>query len=88
MAVSQDTTTITATFDYHDEGMYYFTENGEDEETYTFVKAEASVLKAYDLTDEKYEGKTFKVTYKTETEEDEFEEEYEVLVITKLELVK
>jgi hypothetical protein len=87
---NQENKTVKAIFDYHDEGVYYFTvsNDDDDDETYAFQKIEKDALKSYDLADNNYEGKTFNITYKIETETDEFDEESDVWVIVLLELVK
>ena len=83
---SQETKTLTASFDGLDEGIYYFSE-GEDN-TYDFEKVNEDVLKKFDLKGEKYHNKKFKITYKEEKGTDKDGEEYEIWVIVKLELVK
>jgi hypothetical protein len=87
---NQENKIVNAIFDYHYEGVYYFTVSNDDyeDETYSFQKIEKDGLKSYDMTDNKYEGKTFNITYKIETEMDEFDEDSDVLVIVKLELVE
>ncbi|MFT4851378.1 MAG: hypothetical protein ACI83B_003944 [Sediminicola sp.] len=85
---NQENKTVQAIFDYHAEGFYYFTASNDDDETYTFQKIEEDALKSYDLADNNYEGRTFNITYKIETETDEFDEESDVWVIVLLELVK
>jgi hypothetical protein len=47
-----------------------------------------SISDEYDLTNDSYKGKEFKVTYETVTEFDEFEEKIDVRTITKLELIE
>jgi len=86
--INQDTETVNATFDNYEDGTYYFTDNNDESEFYTFEKIEDDVLKSYDLTDKKYEGKTFNVTYRIETEIDDSDDEYNIWIIVKLELVE
>ena len=83
---SQETKTLTATFDGYEEGIYYFSEGEND--FYDFGKINAEVLKKFDLNSEEYHNKKFKITYKEETIINEDDDEYEVWTIVKLELVK
>lgn len=82
----QDTSTVKAVFDGQEEGMYYFT--GEDFNSYAFQGIEEGASEKYDLSNEEFVGQTFNVTYKVETETDEFDDEYEVYIIVDLELVE
>jgi len=84
----QDTKTVKAIFDDYEDGTYYFTDSSDEDESYTFEKIEEDVTKSFDLTDKKYKGQTFNITYKVETEIDESEDESEMWIIVKLELVK
>ena len=83
---NQETTTITATFDRFEEEVYYFTDD--EDEAYNFEKIDPDALKEFDLKDEKYHNKKFKVTYKEEKVIDKEKEESIIWVIVKLELVK
>jgi hypothetical protein len=83
---TQENITIKAAFDGFEEGYYYFSDD--DDNTYSFEEIKEEALKKYDLTEEKFIGKYFKVTYKTETKTDEYDEEYEAYVIVNLELEK
>jgi hypothetical protein len=87
---NQENKTVKAIFEYHDEGVYYFTysNDDDDDETYTFQKIEKDALKSFNLADNNYEGQTFNITYKIESEIDEFDEDSDVWVIVLLELVK
>ncbi|GAA0730280.1 hypothetical protein GCM10009430_41380 [Aquimarina litoralis] len=68
----------------------YITEDG-DEDIVLFPKAEPEVLEKYNLSDEKFIGKKFNITFKTEweteTDEDGDEQEYELRTIIDLELL-
>ncbi len=77
--------TITATFNSFEEEIYYF--SNKDAE-YTFEEVAPEALKSYDLNDDKFIGKNFKVSYTEKELLDEFEEPYSVWVITKLVLIK
>lgn len=70
---------------YEDETFYF-----EDvtEKQYTFSDIEPEALKSFDLRKKEFEGKKFKITYSIDTEIDEYDEEYEILTITSLELIK
>lgn len=85
---NQETKTITATFDSYEDDIYYFSKA--NEEYYSFEKINKDVLKKFDLKSDKYINKKFKITYKEElqSEDDEDIDDYEVLRIVKLELVK
>lgn len=78
----QENLTIKATFDGYEEGFYYFT----DKEDYSFFfeGEEASAAEKYDLTNNKYIGKTFNITYKVETTTGEYGEEYYASIIVQL----
>ncbi|MFD0862046.1 hypothetical protein ACFQ1M_07490 [Sungkyunkwania multivorans] len=82
----QETVTVLLSFDGYEEGVYYFTD--EDENSYEFEEIESKASARFDLTDEKYKGKIFKVTYKVMTEIDELEEEYDSYVIVDLKLAE
>lgn len=82
-------TTIEASFDYIDEdGTFYFTENNEKQESFEFERIDDKILKVFNLRDKIFVGKVFNVTYRIETEKDDFGEEYYVWVIVQLELVQ
>ncbi|RMB60888.1 hypothetical protein EAX61_05230 [Dokdonia sinensis] len=81
-----ETETITAVYDGMEEGTYYFTD--EDELVHSFDMVTDGVLTTYDLDSDAFHGKKFKVTYNTMTEINEDDEEYDMHVITKLELIK
>ncbi|WP_111684552.1 hypothetical protein [Winogradskyella tangerina] len=84
----QETKLLTATYDGFEDGIFYFTDSVDEDETYEFEKIEDGVLKTFDLKDKKFEGKTFNISYTIETKTDETEDEYEIWTIVKLELVK
>ena len=66
----QETKTITATFDFYEEGVYYFSDREED--SYDFAKIEKDVLKKFDLKSYAYRDIKFKITYKEEMQKEEF----------------
>ena len=90
---NEETETITGVFDGFDGEHFTFTyTNEEDEEDILlFPKITPELLKKYNLSDEKFMGKTFNITFITETEteidEDEDEQEYDVRTIIDLELI-
>lgn len=90
----QEAKTITAIYDGAESYGYNFvySNNDDEERTITFQNATENVLKAYHLESDALIGVTMKVTYtitmETEIDEDGFEDEIEVLTITKLEKVK
>lgn len=86
LSTTIETETITAVYDGLEEGTYYFTD--EEELVHSFDMVTDGVLTTYDLGSDAFHGKTFKVTYNTVTEINEDDEEYDMHVITKLELVK
>ena len=58
-----------------------------EEEAIEFL-IDSSISDKYDLTKDSYKGKEFKVTYKTVTEFDKYDEEIDLRTITKLELIE
>ncbi|CAL2078729.1 hypothetical protein [Tenacibaculum sp. 190524A02b] len=80
----QESKILTATFDGHEDGVYYFSDNDDD---YSFEKIEPEAVKAFDLKNNSFLNKTFKVAYKTEEEEDEFGNKYDILIIIKLDTI-
>ncbi len=68
------------------EDVYAYFAKGEEEALEFLI--DSSISDEYDLTNDSYKGKEFKVTYETVTEFDEFEEEIDVRTITKLELIE
>jgi hypothetical protein len=81
----QDLKTEELVFIQSEEEYVYFEKEHEDALEFLI---DSSVLDEYDLTDNSYKGKEFKVTYETVTDIDEFEEEYKVRTITKLILIE
>jgi len=89
--LNQDTITVEAVYDGHEDYGYNFVskhENGE-EYTLTFQKVDDTVSSEFDLNSEALIGTKFKVTYKTKTivtkDSDGYEDENIVNTITKLE---
>jgi len=87
----QDTFTIVAVYDGHEDYGYNFIATHDDDEEYTITFQEVSeeVSKAFDLDSDTLINKKFKITYTAETEttidDDGNEDEEEVLTIVKLE---
>ncbi|AXG70173.1 hypothetical protein KORDIASMS9_02412 [Kordia sp. SMS9] len=79
-------TTVEATYDGYEDGVYYFTDG--NDETLEFQEVDKEVLKAYDLMSKKFENRSFNVTYKTVEEEDEEGDSYTMYVITALKLIE
>ncbi|WP_378178596.1 hypothetical protein [Aquimarina sp. SS2-1] len=92
-SLDQDTETITGVFDTFDGENFIFniTDENNEEDIMLFSKANDGVLTKYNLSDEKYSGKTFSITFISETEtevdEDGDEQAYTVRTITDLELL-
>lgn len=81
-AKDQETLSIKATFDGHEEGFYYFTDyNGY---TLFFEGEEAAAKKKFNLTKKRFIGKKFNVTYKVITTKGEYGEEYYASIIVDL----
>jgi len=82
----QEVETITATYDNFEDGSYFFTDK--EDNFYEFQKVEEEASKKYDLTDTKYYGKTFTLSFKIVTQTDEEGEEYSIFSIQDLKLVE
>ncbi|WBU89092.1 hypothetical protein [Cellulophaga omnivescoria] len=79
------TESVTATYDGFENETYQFSD--EDGATLEFQGLSSEALGKYDLTDESFKGKTFIITYESETVvDDETEEEITTNIITDLEL--
>jgi len=76
--------TIEATYVGFEEGIYVFVD---DEAEYQFVDINARASKKFQLNSDEFIGKRFKVTYDTDTEVDENDEEYDVFIIIDLDLI-
>jgi hypothetical protein len=86
---NQEEKTVKATYNGYEDGVYSFSDKSdEDEVDYEFEKVSDDVLKAFDLKGEKFLNKTFKITYKENSVNDEDIDEVEVWTIVKLELIK
>ncbi|OGS74679.1 MAG: hypothetical protein A3F91_13150 [Flavobacteria bacterium RIFCSPLOWO2_12_FULL_35_11] len=81
-AKNQENLTIKATYDGYEEGFYYFTD--ENDYSFFFEGVEATASEKYDLTDKRFIGKTFDITYKVETTKGEYGEEYYASIIVDL----
>jgi len=81
----QEKTTITAIFDGIENEVYYFSDDADVTHIFDTISEEA--IKKFDLSNEKYNGQTFKITYTSETIMDEMENNMEVLTIVDLEIL-
>ncbi len=81
-AKDQETLSIKATFDGHEEGFYYFT----DYHGYTFFfeGEETAAKEKFNLTKKRFIGKKFNITYRVETTKGEYGEEYYASIIVDL----
>lgn len=91
--IDEDTEAITGVFDEFDGENFTFNYTNEDneEDIMLFSKVNPGVLEKYNLSEEKYKGKTFNITFISETEteadEDGDEQEYTVRTIVDLKLL-
>ncbi|MBD1259390.1 hypothetical protein HZY62_02225 [Maribacter polysiphoniae] len=83
-ATLQETEKMTATFDGIEDGIYYFTDADGFSNEFQHISEDA--LNSFDLSDAKYKGQTFIITYISETETDDLDEEISVNTITGLKL--
>ena len=81
----QEKTTVTAIFDGIENEVYYFSDDAD--ETHIFDAMTEEAIKKFDLSNKKYNGQTFKITYTSETIMDEMENNMEVLTIVDLEIL-
>jgi hypothetical protein len=81
-AKNQETLHIKATYDGHEEGFYYFTD--ENDNSFFFEGAETAASEKYDLIGKHFIGKTFDISYKVETTKGEYGEEYYASIIVDL----
>ncbi|WP_136467746.1 hypothetical protein [Flagellimonas onchidii] len=77
--------TVKATYVGVEEGVYTFIDD--DELEYEFSDIDVKASKKYDLDSDKLVGKKFEITYWTDTEIDENDEEYDVYIIVNLDLI-
>ncbi|NJB71895.1 hypothetical protein GGR42_002357 [Saonia flava] len=84
--ISQESETMTATFDGFEEGIYYFTDKDGYANEFSSISDEA--MASYDLTQDTYKGKSFLITYIEIEELDEFDEEITINSITALKLLE
>ncbi|WP_452229873.1 MULTISPECIES: hypothetical protein [unclassified Lacinutrix] len=82
---TQDKTTVTAIFDGIENEVYYFSDDADT--THIFDTMSEEAIQKFDLSNEKYNGQTFKITYTTENIMDEMENNMEVLTIIDLEIL-
>lgn len=79
------TESVTATYSGYENEVYQF--SAEDGSTLEFQGVSSEALGKYDLSDDAFKGKTFTITYESETVvDDETEEEVTTSIITDLEL--
>ncbi|TPN87079.1 hypothetical protein [Aquimarina algicola] len=89
----EETETIIGVFEGFDGEHFTFNYTNEEneEDVVLFSKANSEVLEKFNLSSEKFIGKTFNITFITETEtevdEDGDEQEYDVRTIVDLELL-
>ncbi len=81
---SQETETLEATFAKYEDDIYHFTD--EEDYAHEFHQINKSVLDTYNLKDAMYEGKSFIITYESESKEDEEGDDFFVNTITGLKL--
>ncbi len=78
----QETETMTATFDGYEEGTYYFTDS--DGYSNEFSHLSNAAKKVYDLTTDNFVGSIFQITYTSEIEIDDSDEEININTIVAL----
>ncbi len=83
--MSQDTEKMTATFDFYEDGTFYFVDADGYSIAFSHMSEEPKM--AYDLTKEEFVGKNFLITYTSETEMDESDEEIAVTTIVALKIL-
>ena len=81
---NQETETLEATFVEYADDIYHFTD--EEDYAHEFQQINKSVLDTYNLKDDVYKGKSFIITYETDTQEDEEGDELFINTIIGLEL--
>ena len=84
--VIQDSEKVNATFEGLENGIYFFTDTDGFSIEFEHISQEA--LDSIDLSDDTYKGKMFTVTYVSETEIDEMDEEIVVNTIIALNMVQ
>lgn len=83
---TQESITMNATFDGFEDGFYYFTD--EEENNFYFETINKESLEQYNLSEEDFIGKYFKVTYKIENKTDENGDLYESYAILNLIIIE
>lgn len=76
---------IEATFISSNDGIYTFVDD--DEMAYEFSDIDTKAYKKFNLDSDEFVGKRFKITYDLDTEIDDNDEEYDVYIITNLDLI-
>lgn len=79
---SQETLSIKATFFGHEEGFYYFTDYNDN--SFFFEGLDDAAKEKFNLTQKKFIGKKFNITYRVETSIGEYGEEYYASIIVDL----
>ncbi|MHA7058521.1 hypothetical protein ACWGOQ_0014960 [Aquimarina sp. M1] len=82
----QNPIVIKATYEYSEDGIFYFTDYKGKKYEFRGIEDEPAIK--YDLLEDNYKGEAFVITYKTETDVDESDEEFEIYIITDLKLVE
>ena len=82
----QESEKMTATFNGIEDGIYSFTDADGFSNEFQNITQEA--LNSFDLSDDKYKGQLFTITYFSETDIDELDEEILVTTITALKLIQ
>lgn len=84
LQIVQETETIKATFIEYADETYYFTDK--DDYSLEFQRIKKSVLDTYNLKDDSFKGKSFVITFETDTEKDEEGDDIRISIITGLKL--
>lgn len=85
-STNQEVEKLTAIYVGHSDGIFYFEDA--DEVEHSFELSSEKIAQKYDLTGDSNKGKEFNVTYSITTQVDEYDDEYEIYVITSLDLVE
>lgn len=85
-SVIQESEKVNATFEGLENGIYFFTDTDGFSIEFEHISQEA--LDSFDLSDDTYMGKMFTVTYTSDTELDEMDEEIVVNTIMALHMVQ
>ena len=86
MKKNQETETVKATFVEYVDETYYFQDK--DDFSIEFQQINKDILELYNLNDDSQKGKSFVITYETDTEEDEEGDDIQINIIVGLKLVE